>query len=162
MTRQFLLLAASLLTQIPLASTSPQAAEGDEPVSCIGLSSIRRTEIIDDKNIAFFMRNGDVYLNRLDRACVGLRRDQPFSYRTSIGQLCNVDVITVLEDYGLGLTRGAACGLGMFEPSDKETLEALKARINGEEQPEITVKSIPVDPDAEGTPAREKSNEPER
>ena len=148
MKRQARLLSYFLLSALPLATASSQDSDdiddaadaAEEPARCITLSRIDRTEVIDDRTIAFHMRNGDIYLNRLDRACRNLDRGRPFSYRTSTSQLCSVDVITILEEFGVGLSPGASCGLGLFEPSDEEELALLK----GEEEPaEIT--TVPVE-----------------
>jgi hypothetical protein len=49
-------------------------------------------------------------------------------YRTSLNQLCDLDVITVLDDSGFGLMPQASCGLGQFYAIDKQGIEDLKAR----------------------------------
>jgi hypothetical protein len=46
-------------------------------------------------------------------------------YRTSLSQLCNVDIITVLQNVGFGFLPGASCGLGMFRPVEALSAEAL-------------------------------------
>lgn len=94
---------------------------------CVALSSIDRTEVVSDSGILFFMRNGDVYLNRLPHRCPGLAVEDAFMYRTSIGQLCDLDIISVLDDRGFGFTPGISCGLGMFEPVSADEAEALES-----------------------------------
>jgi len=37
-------------------------------------------------------------------------------YRTSLSQLCDLDLITVLESGGFGLMPLSSCGLGRFYP----------------------------------------------
>ena len=94
---------------------------------CISLSRIDRTDVVDDSNILFYMKGGDVYLNRLPHRCPGLRWEKAFMYRTSLSQLCNVDIITVLDNMGFGFSPGVSCGLGPFYPISEETAKALKA-----------------------------------
>ncbi|MGL6044705.1 MAG: hypothetical protein ACRC1J_12350 [Sandaracinobacteroides sp.] len=78
-------------------------------------SQIRSTSVIDDQTIDFQMRGGQVLRNTLPNRCPGLGFARAFSYATSINQLCNVDIITVVQQGG-GPTRGASCGLGQFVP----------------------------------------------
>ena len=94
---------------------------------CISLSRIDRTDVVDDSNILFYMKGGDVYLNRLPHRCPGLRWEKAFMYRTSMSQLCNVDIITVLDNMGFGFSPGVSCGLGPFYPISEETAKALKS-----------------------------------
>jgi hypothetical protein len=84
-------------------------------VNCLPLSSIRETRVVDDKTIDFVMLDGKWYRNRLVYSCPQLGFERAFSYKTSISQLCSVDIITVLQQAG-GLQRGASCGLGKFTP----------------------------------------------
>ena len=132
------LLAAALAT---LAGEPVLAQEESEPQRCIQLSRINNTEVVDEKTIAFYLRGGRIYLNQLRRECRGLSDSKPFSYRTSTGRLCSVDSITVLENYGFGLTPGASCGLGMFVPIDEDSLAIL---LGDEKEAEITVTDIDV------------------
>jgi hypothetical protein len=90
-----------------------------EPKSCVSIQQIRSTKIIDDSTIDFKMAGGKTYRNTLPYSCSGLRRDDAFSYRTSTSQLCNVDIIRVVENYGGRLQEGAGCGLGKFQPVEK-------------------------------------------
>jgi predicted pyridoxine 5'-phosphate oxidase superfamily flavin-nucleotide-binding protein len=86
-----------------------------EPVGCLQIGQIRSTRVIDDQTIDFTMRNGSVMRSTLPNRCPGLGFERAFSYRTSIPQLCNVDIITVVVQGG-GPQIGASCGLGMFQP----------------------------------------------
>jgi hypothetical protein len=84
------------------------------PVNCIQPSSIRETRVRDDSTIDFYMNGGKVFRNKLPNSCPQLGFEERFGYKTSINQLCNVDIITVLQSGPL--MRGASCGLGMFQP----------------------------------------------
>ena len=132
-----------LLALVPLAPLSAQGPDDSEPVKCIRLAAIDRTEIIDDRRIAFHMRNREIYVNNLDHACPDLRRDRAFGYQTSTGRLCSVDVITILDRFASGLSRGATCRLGMFSPVTEDMLAMMKGE---EEEGDVTVVPIEVDP----------------
>ena len=124
------------------ALSSTSAAQDDEeadnePVRCLSMSSIRSTKVVDDSTVLFFHGRGRIYVNRLDRECLGLLRTGRFTYQVQSGarhtRLCSTDSITVLESTG----RGFNCGLGMFEPIESE--EALEPRSRA-------VTSAPVEP----------------
>lgn len=122
----------SILTGTPFfvpSTTLAQVAGEEEPVHCLSLPRIKDSEVISKKYIVFRMRDGSAYVNVLKHACPGLTRHKAIMYRTSIGQLCDLDIITVLEDSGFGLTPGASCGLGSFEPIDEEGIANLKAAV---------------------------------
>ncbi|MEM9533165.1 MAG: hypothetical protein AAGA23_19755 [Pseudomonadota bacterium] len=128
-------LLAAILGFAIFASARHAAAQEQEygppenATQCITLSRIARTEIIDDEHIAFHMKGRDgIFLNTLRRRCPGLRRDDTLMYRSSINRLCNVDIITVLDDFGFGFSPGVSCALGMFQATDEEYLEKLRSR----------------------------------
>jgi hypothetical protein len=93
----------------------PYVAKG-KPVDCIQLRSIRTTQVRDDRTIDFIMNGNKVYRNILPNSCPTLGFEKRFSYRTSLSQLCSVDIITVLYNVGSSLQPGASCGLGPFQP----------------------------------------------
>lgn len=86
-----------------------------EPVSCIDRSRLRETRVLDDSTIDFIMTNGDRFRNTLPNRCPQLGFNEAFGYQTSINQLCNVDIITVIQPAGTPAL-GASCGLGQFQP----------------------------------------------
>lgn len=99
-------------------SPSPAAAQwvpAGEPVTCVQINRIRETRVLDDSTILFVMTDGSTFRNELPNRCPGLGFERAFSYSTSISQLCNVDIITVVNQGG-GPRRGASCGLGPFTP----------------------------------------------
>jgi hypothetical protein len=86
-----------------------------KPVSCLQLNRIRETRVRDDSTIDFYTDAHRVYRNRLPHSCPQLGFEERFAYSTSLSQLCSTDIITVLYSAG-GLSRGASCGLGHFQP----------------------------------------------
>ena len=84
---------------------------------CIPLTSIRSTRVRGDQVIDFEVNGRKTYRNVLPNSCPQLGFEERFAYKTSLAQLCSVDVITVLQSPGL--SRGATCGLGRFQPIDR-------------------------------------------
>lgn len=103
-------------SEAPKKSRVPAAEVVGEPVNCINLAQIRSSTVRDSRTIDFMMNGGKVYRNELPFQCGSLGFDRTFTYSTSIAQLCNVDIITVLQNVGGGFNRGASCGLGQFTP----------------------------------------------
>ena len=68
----------------------------------------------DDRTIDFITTGRKVYRNTLDYPCPQLGFEQRFAHKTSTNNLCSLDTITVLTSPGL--SQGATCGLGKFQP----------------------------------------------
>lgn len=155
MTRKSLV---ALLAGAAVWSPAGALAQGDEaalePLRCLSMTSIRSTAVLDDERVLFFQARDRVFLNRLDRRCLGLARYGAFSYKVQSGarhaRLCSTDSITVLEATGSGLN----CGLGVFEPLSAEEVESLTGG------PSAAVISVPVEPLQEEPPAAPAPPEP--
>ncbi|WP_022683944.1 hypothetical protein [Sphingobium bisphenolivorans] len=89
-----------------------------KPVDCIPLQTIRNTDVRDDRTIDFMVNGNRIYRNILPNSCPSLGFERRFAYKTSLSQLCSVDIITVLYS-SPSLMRGASCGLGKFQPMKK-------------------------------------------
>jgi hypothetical protein len=95
----------------------PAATETGPAVSCISLNTIRETRVRNDSVIDFRTSAKKWYRNTLPHSCPSLGFEERFLYKTSLNQLCSVDVITVLRSGGMGgLDQGPSCGLGKFQP----------------------------------------------
>ncbi len=94
----------------------PVAQEIGKPVSCLQLSSIRETRVRSDSVIDFRTNGNKWYRNTLPNSCPSLGFEERYSHETSLNQICSVDIIHVLHDYGGRLQNGAGCGLGKFQP----------------------------------------------
>ncbi len=92
----------------------PEAVPDGKPVNCLSLRQIRSSSVRSDQIIDFRTAGGKIYRNTLPMSCPSLGFEERFAYRTSIGRLCAVDMITVLQSPGL--TPGVTCGLGQFQP----------------------------------------------
>jgi len=94
------------------AKMVPAATPAGAPESCVITRNIQSTKVRNDSVIDFEMNGGKIYRNTLPLSCPGLGFEERFAYKTSIGQLCSVDTITVLRQ---GID-GPTCGLGTFQP----------------------------------------------
>lgn len=125
----FLIVLAAAAFLRPANAQDDDAADveiGDESRNCIDLRSVRRTEVVDDRNILFHMRGSTVYHNILPRQCGGLAREDRFSYETTMGRLCSQDMIRVLYMDPFGLRDGNHCQLGVFHKISREDAKAFK------------------------------------
>lgn len=121
------LLVVSTLVALTLGATAGMSAKKEpapvravgEPINCVSLNRIRSTKVVDNSTIDFKMAGGKTYRNSLPYSCPGLKFEDRFSYKTSLSQLCNVDIVRVLHDYGGRLQEGVGCGLGKFQPVEK-------------------------------------------
>ena len=157
MTRKCLTALLGSVAALSLASAAAQddEEESDEPLRCLSMNSIRSTKVLDDQRVLFIQSRDKVFLNRLDRDCLGLFRNGTFTYKVQSGarhaRLCDTDSITVLETTGRGLN----CGLGRFEPLSQAEVESL---IVG---PTSAITSAPVElPKEEEPPPAEPAPEP--
>lgn len=137
-------------------ASAARAAEDEaldrHPTRCIATTRLDRTEVVDDETVLFYMRDGDIYRNRLSRSCPGLEREKRFTYRVYGNQLCRVDTITVLESRSFGLNDGFTCSLGDFQPISVEEAE----RLTGEFWPhdvEVEAVELPEEDEAGTAPA---------
>jgi hypothetical protein len=117
---------AAVCAPVILAQELPTA---EEPVSCLSLNRIKSVDILDQTHLVFHMINGEHYLNVLDNRCSGLRKHSALMYRTSINKLCDLDIITPLDNLGFGFQPSGSCGLGKFLPVQDDEIEALKTRV---------------------------------
>ncbi len=99
----------------PALAGPPVKVVGEER-SCIMRSQIRNSRVRSDQVIDFEMRGGKVYRSVLPNKCPRLGFEEAFSYNTSINQLCNTEIIYVIQNFGGQIQRGAGCGLGRFVP----------------------------------------------
>jgi Family of unknown function (DUF6491) len=150
-------LGLTVLLAVACASSLASAQEEDTfdrtPVDCISVTSIDRTDVIDDQTILFFMRGKKIYRNYLPRKCPGLQRQDRFAYETKSNRLCDIDTVTVLEQWGTRLNAGFTCPLGAFHPISPEEVEELAALAEGGAST-VDVESVELpDEESDETPA---------
>ncbi|MFM5915427.1 hypothetical protein D5I55_16865 [Chakrabartia godavariana] len=94
----------------------PDAIPKGAAVDCIPISQIRESRVRSDSVIDFRTGSKKWYRNTLPNSCPSLGFEERFSYHTSLSQLCSVDTIAVLQQFGGHLQEGPRCGLGKFQP----------------------------------------------
>lgn len=122
-----LLPAAMLGSAMLAAGTGVSLAQTDDNglTRCLRLQRIDHTDVINDSTILFYLRDGTIYRNNLPQRCPDLKAQDRFMYRVTLPELCDVDVITVLNNIGPGYMPGASCGLGKFQAISKETADQI-------------------------------------
>ncbi len=103
--------------------------ETGKTTRCLRLVDIDQTRILDAQNILFRLKSGRLYISKLAHRCPGLTRDRAISYRLSVPELCDLDIITVI-DTGLHQEVGS-CGLGTFHEVQKIESEAEGGKSGG-------------------------------
>lgn len=110
------------IAALALISTSACTSPG-EPAkqtsiadSCIEASRIQKQEVISNQEIRFTLAGGEVWTNRLTRACPGLKSQGGFSWDASNRICSGLQTIYVLDS-------GIPCQLGEFtrEPAANAT-----------------------------------------
>ena len=88
-----------------------------KPVTCINLRDIRSTDIIDNVGILYTTNNGTVYLNRPNGSAGFLDEDDILVTRSFSSQLCNIDIVQLVDRAGR-FPKGSV-SLGEFVPYPK-------------------------------------------
>jgi len=92
----------------PETTTGATANSASIENSCINPTEIRKQTVVSDEEIRFELRNGEVWANRLPRACPGLKFQQGFTWEVRGTLACsNQEMIRVKDD-------GTPCQLGEF------------------------------------------------
>jgi len=121
------LLALAMILSVWVAAGAAAEPKTTNPAkSCLSLWTIENLVILDNRNIAFRMKNGDYYLNQLPQNCPMLDRTRAIMYQTPLTSLCSLDIITVLDNVAGGFQSLGSCGLGKFQPTNKEDIQRLK------------------------------------
>lgn len=134
----------------------------DEPRSvaqtCLNQPAIKRTKVLNDRNIIFVTRDDTIYNNQLPRQCPSLKRGSLVNYAIEHSRLCAGGQFQVL--WQLDMNRYAPafiCQLGAFVPITEDELETLTAmteenrsrrsarRSKGEA---VTTEEVALPPDA--------------
>ncbi len=159
-----LALPALLYVWPALGADDDEAAFDRTPRDCLSTMTIDRTDVLDDQTIVFYMRGRKAYRNYLPNKCPGLAKSGKFMYRVHAARLCDVDLITVLEQWGVGLQPGFTCKLGEFHPLSPAEIASLKVEKDRSTRPGRGIKEEPVEPAApepdSPAPAAETPTEP--
>ena len=89
-----------------VANDSGQAGNG----VCLATAQIDHTDIVNDKAIVFFMKDGKAYMNAMGISCPSLQMEGGFTFMTDAVEVCsNSQTIRVKNS-------GNFCELGQFTP----------------------------------------------
>jgi hypothetical protein len=128
LTRQAVATCAAVLS---LAVSAPLQAQDDAPGiarACLSHPTIKRTKVLDDRNIIFITRDDAIYNNALPRQCPGLRRGGLLNYPIENKRLCAGGVFQVLWEMGnKNYVPAFVCQLGNFVPITEDELADLTA-----------------------------------
>ena len=124
------LLAVALAAAAGGAQQSEQADGSDAagPRACLDQPMVRRTKVLDDRNIVFTMRDQTIYTNQLPKACTSLRRNSLVNYAVDNQRICAGHHFQILLETSPGnYTPSFVCQLGAFVPISEAELEDLLA-----------------------------------
>ena len=128
-------LLAGALAAVTIYGAPRSSGQGASPEqTCVYMGDVRRTAILDDNNILFYMRNGTIYQNHLRNTCFMLRSANRFTYGSSaLRRLCIGDLIQVLPESSFGGAPFpmATCNLGTYLQIDKDVADDLLASSQG-------------------------------
>jgi len=130
---------AGALAVIALGSAPRSSGQQGAEQNCVYMGDVRRTAILDDNNILFYMRNGTVYQNHLRNTCFMLRSANRFTYGSSaLRRLCAGDLIQVLPESSFGGAPFpmATCNLGTYLQIEKDVADDLLATSQGKKTKE--------------------------
>jgi hypothetical protein len=131
---------------------------------CLDNPTIKRTRILNDRNIVFITRDDRIYNNQLPRQCPSLRRNSLVNYAIAHRQLCAGGQFQVLWQTGTGnYTPAFTCQLGTFVPITEGELEDLTAMTDEDRETRrarrrstreaVTSEEVELPPRAEPEPA---------
>lgn len=79
------------------ATSTPSIAQ-----SCLPQINIKRSRVLNDRNILYVTKGGQAYNNVLPKQCPALRRDTTLAYTYVNAKLCAGSTFTVLQRVGIG------------------------------------------------------------
>lgn len=123
--------AALLATVLPgVAQQNDDAAVIDAagPRPCLPQPRIKRTKILDNRNIVFVTHQDQIYNNPLPKQCATLNRRSLVNYEVANGYVCAGDRFQVIvETAPKVFMPGPLCELGTFVPITEAELDDLTA-----------------------------------
>jgi hypothetical protein len=123
--------AALLVIAVPGAAQQSEdaaVAAATGPRACLPQPLIKRTKILDNRNIVFVTRQDEIYNNQLPKQCTSLNRRSLVNYGIANGRVCAGDRFQILlETAPKNFFPGPLCELGAFVPITEAELEDLTA-----------------------------------
>ncbi|RMF09282.1 MAG: hypothetical protein D6763_07985 [Alphaproteobacteria bacterium] len=114
-----------MVIAIILAARSGTTVAGDEEAEsatpCISIRHVKRTEVIDDRTVLFYMSGGQIRKVTLAFHCSSLKFYRSFSYRVYTSRLCP-RVSEIIS------RSGSHCPIGDIETISTQEAASLMAR----------------------------------
>ena len=96
---------------------------------CIAPRDIDTIEVLGERLVLFHGRRGEIWLNQLDRRCLGLEPEMVLDLRSYGGNFCRLDRFRAAPRFNAFLYVTAECRLGRFETITEPHAEALRAAV---------------------------------
>lgn len=96
---------------------------------CIAPRDLDTIEVLDERLVLFLGRRGEIWLNQLDKRCLGLEPEMVLDLRSYGGNFCRLDRFRAAPRYNAFLFVTAECRLGAFETITEPHAEALRAAV---------------------------------
>jgi hypothetical protein len=113
---------AGLSLAVPCARARAEEPFDRTPVTCIIVSRVDYTKIVDEQTVLFYLPGDRVFRNRLHNGCPSLDRDDTIGYGVTpsrLARLCAGDLINTEE--------GVGCRVGPFEPITADEAKEILA-----------------------------------
>ena len=122
---------AQLQAQVDaLLARDPEQEDYVDDERCISTSRVREVEVLDDRHVAFQVRQNEFYLVQFNHRCPGLRRGRPVMYESKGSRLCQHDALRTLYSAGPGrYDPGMKCFIPGFQSVTREQLEGIKVLL---------------------------------
>ncbi|NKC01344.1 MAG: hypothetical protein GKR90_22990 [Pseudomonadales bacterium] len=109
-----------------ILNRDPELDDYVESERCIRRSSIRRTEVLDERHVSVQVSRDEFYIVQFKHRCPGMRRGNPVLLETRSTKLCKHDTLRPLENWGGGMRPGVRCPIPEFQSVTREQLLHLK------------------------------------
>lgn len=96
---------------------------------CIAPRDLDTIEVLGERLVLFLGRRGEIWLNQLDKRCLGLEPEMVLDLRSYGGNFCRLDRFRAAPRYNAFLFVTAECRLGAFETITEPHAEALRAAV---------------------------------
>lgn len=154
----------AVVVAVGLLPVPPVIAQDNEPGlegatrNCIGTRRVRRTRIIDDNNVLFYLSGKIILHNELRQICPGLEEAGTFAFTSTDGAICKGDGLAPMKSNPWGAVRPIPqCWLGIHREIDRDEADAMIAAKNAQPVPSPRPMPMP-DPSEVGV---EDEKEPE-
>ena len=128
--------AAALCIAFGATGSLTDVVADEKPTSvaqpCLNHPSIKRTKVLDDRNILFVTKDHTTYHNLLPRQCPTVRRNAILNYHIVNRELCSGSISPYWQQVGGSYVPTFVCQLGVFVPVSEDEVVDLIAMTENE------------------------------